>query len=109
MFIVQAIGKSMQPKINDGDYCIFKANPVGTRQNKVLLMQHHDIDDVETGGHYTIKKYKSQKSAPLDDGGRHEKIVLEPLNPEYEAIVFENVNEDFENEFKVVAEFVRIL
>lgn len=109
MFIAQATGNSMQPKINDGNYCIFKANPVGTRQNKILLVQHRSIEDIETGGHYTIKKYKSDKSAPLDEGGRHEKIILEPLNSDYDPIIFENVNEDFQNEFRVIAEFVRIL
>jgi superfamily II DNA or RNA helicase/phage repressor protein C with HTH and peptisase S24 domain len=109
MFIVQAVGNSMSPKINDGDFCIFKANPVGSRQNKILLVEHRTIDSSETGGHYTIKKYKSEKTGSLEDGGRHCKIILEPINIEYKPIVFENVDEDFENEFKVIAEFVEVV
>jgi hypothetical protein len=109
MFIIQAVGDSMFPKIKNGDLCIFKANPVGSRQNKILLVQHSSIDSSETGGHYTIKKYNSEKSGPLDQGGRHTKIILAPLNQKFDPIIFENVDEEFEYEFHVIGEFIKVL
>lgn len=38
MFIVQAVGHSMEPLIHDGDYCVFRANPAGSRQGKLYLL-----------------------------------------------------------------------
>ena len=31
MFVVRAMGNSMQPKINDGDYCVFSRYTGGSR------------------------------------------------------------------------------
>lgn len=37
MFIVQAVGHSMEPLIHDGDYCVFRANPAGSDKGKLYL------------------------------------------------------------------------
>ena len=103
MFIVQAIGSSMEPKIKGGDYCIFKHPVAGTRQNKIVLVQHHSTADPDYGGSYTIKRYTSRKSFKSDGTWEHEEIVLQPINPKYEAIV---LSKEGEREFTVVAEFV---
>ena len=86
MFIARAIGRSMEPTIHDGDYCIFRANPEGTRQGKIVLVQHRGVEDPETGGSYTIKKYSSEKMASADEGWGHSRITLSPLNPDYQPI-----------------------
>lgn len=106
MFVVRASGRSMEPLIHDGDLCVFRANPAGTRQGKVLLVQHRSTHDPDTGGAYSIKKYSSEKS--YDDSGvwQHEKIVLKPLNPDYESIV---ITENDDSSFSVVAELVKVL
>jgi len=106
LFITQVHGKSMEPKISDGSFCIFRANPVGSRNNKILLVRHSEISDPETGGAYTIKKYYSEKIFNKNGTWRHIKIELKPLNNNYEPFIFENVQEDFEGEFKIIAEFV---
>ena len=59
MFAAQVAGRSMEPRLQDGDYCIFRANPGGSRQNKLVLVQHSSIADPDTGGSYTVKKYTS--------------------------------------------------
>lgn len=109
MFIVKSVGKSMEPKIREGDYCIFRATPVGSRNNKILLVQYREISDLETGGGYTIKKYQSEKIYNQDGTWKHAKITLIPLNPAYQPYVYQNESEDFESEFKVIAEFIDVV
>lgn len=31
MFVARAVGRSMEPRIHDGDYLVFRASPVGSR------------------------------------------------------------------------------
>lgn len=106
MFVVRASGQSMEPKIHDGDLCVFNARPVGTRQGKIVLVELHDSSDPETGGAYTIKKYQSEKIDLGYGEWTHSKICLHPLNPDYDTIVIE---ENVDNAFTVVAEFVKVL
>ena len=68
-------------------------------------MQLRDATDPETGQRYTVKRYKSEK-AILDDSWRHEKITLEPVNPDFEPIVLTGADED---EFQVIAELLEVL
>lgn len=109
MFIARAVGKSMEPRIPDGAYCVFRAKPVGPRNNKILLVQQHQISDHETGGGYTLKKYNSEKEYNPDGTWKHFKITLSPINSAFKPMVFESPNEDFESEFMVIAELVYVL
>jgi hypothetical protein len=106
MFIVRATGKSMEPRIHDGDYCVFRAPVVGTRNGKIVLVQHLGIEDPETGGKYTIKKYASKKSFKEDGTWSHEEISLNPLNPDYQPII---INNPEAQDFMVIGELVGIL
>lgn len=63
MFVARAVGRSMEPTIRDGDYLVFRANPVGSRQGKIVLVQYRGPEDPETGGAYTVKLNPS-KAAP---------------------------------------------
>jgi type III restriction enzyme len=109
MFVAQAIGKSMEPKISDGAYCLFRAKPAGTRNNKILLVQYREISDPEIGGAFTLKKYNSEKVYKEDGSWRHVRITLSPLNPNYKPMIYEDPREDFESDFQVIAEFVNVL
>ena len=85
MFVAQVVGKSMESRIPDGAYCLF-ANPVlGTRQGRTVLVQLQDAVDPDTGDRFTVKRYRSEKAAD-ENGWRHVRIVLEPLNPDFEPI-----------------------
>lgn len=106
MFVVRASGRSMEPMIHDGDLCVFKLNPVGSRQGKVLLVQHRSVFDADNAGAYSIKKYSSRKKFDADGNWEHEKIVLIPLNNEYSEIV---IDENDDNEFQVIGELVKVL
>ncbi len=106
MFVVRAVGRSMEPTIYDSDLLVFRKDPQGSRQGKIVLVQYRGPADPETGGSYTVKKYSSQKVADGDSEWRHEKIVLMPLNKSYQAIVLPP-QED--GDFRVLGEFVSTL
>lgn len=105
MYLVRAKGNSMLPKIKDGDLCIFRANVVGSRQNKIVLVQHNDYYDSDNEGSYSIKKYSSDKTIDqLTGEWSHEKIILKSENTEYENIIIKD-----EEGFVVVGEFIGII
>ena len=105
MFVAQVVGKSMEPAIPDGAYCLFAAPVEGTRQGKTVLVQMRDAADPESGERYTVKRYESEK---VDDGvsWRHTKITLKPVNPAFEPIVLTGTDE---GPLQVVAEVVEVL
>ena len=106
MFVVQASGHSMEPRINDGDFCVFRANPGGSRQGKIVLVQHHNFYDSDYSGAYSIKEYSSSKSYDEFGNWQHEKIELIPLNKDYNPII---INAEESENFRVIGEFVGMI
>ena len=105
MYVVRAKGNSMLPKIKDGELCVFRANVVGSRQNKIVLVQHNNVYDSENEGSYSIKKYTSEKVIDEITGEwQHEKIILKPENIEYDNIIIQD-----EDGFVVVGEFIGLV
>jgi hypothetical protein len=68
MFVAHVVGHSMEPRIPDGSWCLFVAPVEGSRQGRIVLVQHRDIHDPETGGTYTVKKYRSTKESDSTGG-----------------------------------------
>lgn len=66
-FVMRVVGESMNQRIPNGSLCLFRASPGGTREGKIVLVQHRDIQDPDTGSGLTFKRYHSEK-APADDG-----------------------------------------
>jgi len=106
MFLAQVTGRSMEPEIPEGSYCLFRYVRAGSREGKVVLVQLHGHSDPESGGSYTVKRYHSEKERDEDGAWRHARIILTPANPEYEPIV---LGPEDEGEVKVVAELVKVL
>ena len=105
MFVAQVVGRSMEPRIPDGAWCLFRAPVTGSRQGRIVLVQHLSIQDHETGGSYTVKRYESEKQAD-GDSWRHTVIRLVPENPEFDAIVLKGIRE---GDVSVIAEMVEVL
>jgi hypothetical protein len=102
MFVARAVGRSMEPLIPDDSLCIFRSGVTGTRQGKRLLIEK--FSETDFASRYTVKRYTTTKS--YDEEGNwtgHDRIRLEPLNPEFEAF---DLGPD---EFRVIAEFVAVL
>ena len=105
MFVARVVGRSMEPLIPDGSFCVFRHGVVGSRQGKLLLIQHAGAS--ESGGEFTIKRYTSRKAA-TDESWRHEHIRLEPLNPEFEAWDLDPA-ELQDGPYRVCGEFLRVI
>ena len=102
-FIAKVVGKSMEPTIPDGSYCVFRKDRGGSRNGLVVLVESKRISDPENGQGYTVKRYHSEKELFADGTWRHKKIVLSPDNKDFENIVLEGV---LPGEFHIVAEFI---
>ena len=98
----------MNRRIPNGSYCVFRAPVEGSRTGRVLLVQHHGIEDPETGGSYTVKVYERQGEVLNDDAGRRTNILLRPDSddPRFGPIVLTPSDED---EVQVVAELFFVL
>lgn len=106
-FVCQVIGESMNKRIPNGAWCLFKEYSGGSREGKIVLVEHYNIQDSDFGAGYTIKSYHSEKIT-TDDSWAHKSIVLKPLSFDstYKNIILD------ENEMeglKVIGEFIAIL
>jgi len=95
MFVTRVVGESMNKRIINGSWCLFKANPGGSRNGKIVLVQHRDIEDPDHGGTYTVKTYHSEK---IEEDGVlvNQRIVLKPETTAYgySPIVIEDGGEE---------------
>jgi hypothetical protein len=108
IFVAQVVGESMNRRIPNGSWCLFKLSPTGTRQRRVVVVQHPDIGDPDLGGSFTVKLYTSEKVAAEDGEWTHKRITLQPDSDDstfceltFEASSAENL--------RVVAEMITVL
>jgi len=106
MFIAQVVGKSMEPTIPDGSWCLFRFERGGSRNGLIVLVESRLVSDPETHQSFTIKRYHSEKEDLGNGQWRHKKITLSPDNKDFKDIVLENMSGD---DFHVVAEFIGVL
>ena len=108
MFVARVVGHSMEPAIPSGSFCLFRHPVAGSRQGRILLVEHRDIHDPDHGGSYTVKRYRSEKrAAPAEEGGWcHQKITLLSNNPAYAPIVLVPSET---GQVRVIAELVAVL
>jgi len=108
MFVARVEGRSMEPRIPDGSWCVFRGDRggslAGTRVGRIVLVHARDIDDPDGAGEYTVKRYQSGKAPDGEGGWHHDMILLESLNPAYAPIVLRQ-----QDDVSVVAEFVAVL
>lgn len=107
LFACKVQGESMNRIIPNGAVCLFRTDQGGSRNGKIVLVEHSDFLDDDSGSHYTVKEYESIKSED-GDGWAHQKILLKPRSndPLFETIV---LNEDDTSRYRVVGEFLRVL
>ncbi len=107
-FVIRVKGNSMNKYIPDNSWCLFKKDPGGSRNGKIVLVEHRNINDIEFGAGYTVKSYHSNKSANDDGSWQHEKITLKPESNDsiYSSITL--MDEEL-SELKVIGVFVGVL
>lgn len=106
MFVAHVVGRSMEPTIADGSYCLFRAPVEGTRQGKTVLVQLRDSIDPETGQRFTVKRYKSEKET-VGESWYHTRIILQPVNPTFDPIIILSGSDD--QQVQVIAEFLEVV
>ncbi|MFB9055988.1 DNA/RNA helicase domain-containing protein [Mariniflexile ostreae] len=106
-FVCQVLGESMNKRIPDGSWCLFKTYSGGTREGKIVLVEHYNIQDSDFGAGYTIKTYHSEKTT-TEDSWIHKSIILKPFSSDsiYKDII---LDENDLEELKVIGEFIKIL
>ena len=105
MFVARVIGRSMEPRIPDGAWCLFRPCPAGSRQGRLLLVQVNTHLDPEDGGRYTVKQYYSRKNQQSGDWS-HDVIELRPLNSEYGSITITPADAP---DLRIIGEFVTVV
>lgn len=105
MFVVHAKGDSMEPKIKDGDLCVFSQYQGESRQNSIVLTQLAE-NDQDYMGAFTIKKYYGEKTMSSDGYISLSKVELRSLNKKYPPIV---INEENAPYIKTIGILVGIL
>ncbi|MEJ7803619.1 MAG: S24 family peptidase, partial [Candidatus Limnocylindria bacterium] len=108
LFVARVVGESMNRRIPNGAYCLFRHPVEGSRDGRVLLVEQASISDPDHGGQYTVKVYRSERETLPDGSWRHTEIRLEPDTdaPGYEPIVLQGMPEDA---VRVIAELVEVL
>ncbi len=106
MFVARVAGRSMEPQLHDGDYCVFRAKPKGPRGTRIVLAQYRGPADPDTDGSFTVKRYSSEKVYRPDGKWRHTRVTLSPLNPDFAPIILEVKDEA---SVTIVAELVAVL
>ncbi len=78
LFACKVVGESMNKVIPNGSICLFRKYTGGSRNGKIVLVEHTSLQEKEFGSGYTVKEYYSKKNVENDQWS-HESITLKPL------------------------------
>ena len=111
MFVAKISGRSMEPLVADGAWCLFKPYTGGSREGRNLLVSHQSVSEAGFPLGLTLKRYHSEKVVDTSTGEwRHTRIELRPLNPEYPAIELAvEEGDEGTSEIRALAELVAAL
>ncbi|HEX3694029.1 MAG TPA: S24 family peptidase [Polyangia bacterium] len=108
MFVAKVVGRSMETAIPDGSWALFRLFPDGAPpaatalDGRRVVVQLRDATDPETGGRYTVKRWRVTATGP--DGGAAE-IELRPDNPGFKTMRMRSEDGDI----RVIAEFLEVV
>ncbi len=108
-FATYVQGESMQPRINNGDLCLFRKYTGGSRQGKVFLIQARSLRDPESAESFVIKKYVRQtppKTTNDSDTEQDTVIHLVSENPRFSPIILYGLKDE---DVQTIAEFIKLL
>ncbi len=107
-FVARVVGHSMEDGIPDGCWGLFRMWPAGSAPAATALDGHRvvvqlrDETDPETGGQYTLKRWKVTKFTA--DSGVQE-VELRPDNPAFKTLKYSATGGDI----RAVAEFLEVV
>lgn len=108
MFIARVTGESMNRRIPNGAWCVWRVSGGLTPQNTIVLAEHRSIFDDETQGHFTVKLFTSEELHGTDGAWVLTRVVLRPssLDPNFKPITLEG---EEAHEVRVLATLVKVL
>lgn len=101
-FLVKAEGDSMEPKIPHGSVCLFKKDPGGSRNGKIVLCRISGFAGEASLA--VIKRYKSYRYVESDGITISKKIILSSTNPSHLPIEIKEGDD-----FAILGIFERVL
>ena len=102
MFVARVVGRSMEPLIPDGAYCLFQFKAPQLKNDMIAVFQLHGAEDPETGGSYTVKRLKLSTQRDPDEGSMRVATLI-PENPSFKPIPVKG------DDVKFVAELLEVL
>jgi len=101
---VQNSSLSSNRRIPNSSWCLFREVSDGSRNGKVVIVQSRDIQDPDTGGQYTVKIYRSEKTV-AENSLSHQCIRLEPdaLDFNFEPLI---LVPDTVNQLRVIGDLL---
>lgn len=107
LFACEVAGESMNRIIPNGSICLFRKYESGSRNGKIVLVQHNSLPAEDLGQGYTVKEYRSTKHNS-EEQWKHESIILHPLStdPSFQDIV---LMDDQSTDLRVLAIFETVL
>ena len=83
-FLARIEGDSMEPTVPDGSLCLFRKDPGGSRNGKIVLCKLEASGGAPLA---VVKKYQSIRESETEHlVGEATRIILSSLNPKYENI-----------------------
>lgn len=109
VFVCQIVGHAMSPKIQPGQYVVFrrpndKERPIA--QDKIVLASYRGLIDQETQGNFTVRMFRSSRIASTDIHERKKQVTLLPINPHYESLL---LYPQSPQDFQVIGEFLFVV
>lgn len=106
-FAAFVYGESMQPRITNGDLCLFRKYSGGSRQGKIFLIQARSLHDSETGEAFVVKKYMRQTPPRSSQAEEAESVIhLISENPRFSPIILYGLKDE---EIQTIAEFIKVI
>jgi hypothetical protein len=108
LFVARVVGESMNRRIPNGSWCLFRRASAGSRLGRVVLAVHREIADAETGGHFTVKVFSSEKIRKENNSWTHSRVRLKPDSTvaDFKPI---DLSESAADELRIIAELVAVL
>ena len=107
LFACTVEGESMNKIIPSGSICLFRKYSGGSRDGKIVLVEHTSIQDPDFGSGYTVKEYSSKKYTDSDQWV-HQSITLKPLSNSSEYKNIELAEDELVN-LRVIGFFEMVL
>jgi hypothetical protein len=105
-FIARVVGDSMNRVVPNGAWCLFRMNPAGSREKRIVLAQLRDYSDPEQGAAFTVKRYQRVgRGTGADELSGTIRLLPESTDPRFQVLEVP----EHEDNVRVIAELVRVL